>query len=189
MTRNFDNLPAAADDASYRAFMRLFTRHEGALRCFVRTLLPTWDDVDEVMQDVSIAAWTKFERFDPQTDFARWTATIARYEVLNYRRTKARDRLVFDADLVHLLADECQEQFAQSEQERRALDGCLDKLPPHHRELVLQVYSAGQKIKPVAEAIGVSPNSLYKTLSRLRLILLRCIEQTVARTATEGDTI
>ncbi len=136
----------AADDP-YRTFMRLFTRHEGALRCFVRTLLPTWDDVDEVMQDVSIAAWTKFGRFDPQTDFARWAATIARYEVLNYRRTKARDRLVFDEDLILLLADECQEEFAQSEQERQALDGCLDKLPSHQRELVLRVYSAGQKIK------------------------------------------
>jgi RNA polymerase sigma-70 factor (ECF subfamily) len=176
----------AADDP-YRMFMRLFTRHEGALRCFVRTLLPTWDDVDEVMQDVSIAAWTKFERFDPQTDFARWAATIARYEVLNYRRTKARDRLFFDEELIVLLADECQEEFAQSEQERRALDGYLDKLPIHQRELVLRVYSAGQKIKPIAEEIGVTPNALYKTLGRLRLILLRCIEETLARAAIEGD--
>lgn len=171
----------------YRVFTRLFARHAGALRCFVRTLLPTWDDVDEVMQDVSIAAWTKFERFDPQTDFARWAATIARYEVLNYRRTKARDRLVFDEDLIRLLADECQEEFAQSEQERRALDGCLDKLPIDQRELVLRVYAAGQKIKPIAEEVGVSPNALYKTLGRLRLILLRCIEETLTRAAAEGD--
>ncbi|QDU92406.1 sigma-70 family RNA polymerase sigma factor [Lignipirellula cremea] len=176
----------AADDP-YWTFMRLFIRHEGALRCFVRTLLPSWDDVDEVMQNVSIAAWTKFGRFDPQTDFARWAATIARYEVLNYRRTKARDRLIFDEDLLLLLADECQEEFAQSEQERRALDGCLNKLPTRQRELVLRVYSAGQKIKPIAAEIGVSPNALYKTIGRLRLILLRCIENTLARAATEGD--
>ena len=178
-----------AVDDQYRAFMRFFTRHEGALRCFVRTLLPSWHDVDEVMQDVSIAAWTKFDRFDPQSDFARWAATIARYEVLNYRRTKARDRLVFDEDLIQLLADECQEEFAASEQERRALDGCLDKLPAQQRELVLRVYSAGQKIKPIAEEIGVSPNALYKTLGRLRLIMLRCIEETLARAASEGETI
>jgi RNA polymerase sigma-70 factor (ECF subfamily) len=178
--------PSDSDDP-YRIYIRLFTRHEGALRCFVRTLLPTWDDVDEVMQDVSIAAWTKFDRFDPQTDFARWAATIARFEVLNYRRSKARDRLVFDEDLIVVLADECQEEFAQSEQERRALDCCLDKLPAHQRELVLRVYAAGQKIKPIAEEIGVSPNALYKTLGRLRLILLRCIEETITRGATEGD--
>ena len=178
------------DDDPYRAFIRLFTRHEGSLRYFVRTLLPSWDDVDEVMQDVSIVAWTKFDQFDPQTDFARWAATIARYEVLNYRRTKARDRLIFDEELIQLLADECQEEFGKSEQERRALDGCLDKLPAHQRELVLRVYSStGQKIKPIAEEISVSPNSLYKTLGRLRLILLRCIEDTLGHATAEGETI
>jgi hypothetical protein len=52
---------------------------------------------------------------------------------------------------------------------------------------VLRVYSAGQKIKPIAEEAGVSPNALYKTLGRLRLILLRCIEETMARVATEGE--
>lgn len=178
--------PPVADDP-YRTFMRLFTRHEGALRCLVRTLLPTWDDVDEVMQDVSIVAWTKFERFDPQTNFARWAATIARFEVLNYRRTKARDRLVFDEDLIQLIADECEKEFAQSERERRALNSCLDKLPAHQRELVVQVYSDGQKIKPLAEKIGVSPNALYKTLGRLRLILFRCVEETLSGAATKGE--
>ena len=185
MTSPLEDPPAANDP--YRTFIRLFTRHEGALRCFARTLLPTCDDVDEVMQDVSIAAWTKFARFDPQTDFARWAATIARYEVLNYRRSRARDRLVFDEDLILLLADECQEEIAQSEQERRALDGCLEKLPSHQRELVFRVYMAGQKIRSVAEEIGVSPNALYKTLGRLRLTLLQCIQATLVRTATEGD--
>lgn len=183
------NIPEAQspDDDPYRTFMRLFVRHEGSLRCFVRTLLPTWDDVDEVMQNVSIAAWTKFDRFDPQTDFARWAATIARYEVLNYRRTKARDRLVFDEELILRIADECQEEFGQSEKERRALAGCLEKLPDHQRQLLLAVYSAGQKIKPIADNCGVSPNALYKTLSRLRLVLLRCIEDTLARTTIEGE--
>ena len=96
----------------YRVFMPLFTQHEDGLRCFVRTVLPSRDDVDEVIQDMSVVAWMKFDRFDPETDFARCAATIARYEVLNYRRTKARDRLVFDEDILKLLADECQEDFA-----------------------------------------------------------------------------
>ncbi|MCP4785306.1 MAG: sigma-70 family RNA polymerase sigma factor [Fuerstiella sp.] len=176
-----------SSDDSYRAFMRLFTRHEGGLRCFVRTLLPSWDDVDEVMQDVSVAAWTKFGRFDPETDFARWAATIARYEVLNYRRTKARDRLVFDEDIIELLADECQDDFDRSEQERQALDGCLNQLPEYQQQLVLRVYTPGQKIKPIAEEVGVTPNALYKKLGRLRLILLRCIEDNLKGVRPEGE--
>lgn len=167
--------------------MRLFMRHERALRSFVRTLLPSWDDVDEVMQNVSIAVWTKFDRFDPETDFASWAATIARYEVLNYRRSKARDRLVFDEDIIELLADECQEDFARSEQERQALDGCLSQLPDHQQQLVLRVYTPGQKITPIAAEVGVTPNALYKKLGRLRLILWKCIENTLKGVDPEGE--
>ncbi len=177
----------SGNEDSYRAFMRLFMRHEGVLRSFVRTLLPSWDDVDEVMQNVSIAAWTKFDRFDPETEFARWAATIARYEVLSYRRTRARDRLVFDEDIIELLADECQDEFARSEQERQALDGCLNQLPEHQQQLLLRVYTPGQKMKPIAEEVGVTPNALYKKLGRLRLILLRCIENTLKGIDPKGE--
>jgi hypothetical protein len=99
---------------------------------------------------------------------------VARYEVFNYRRTKARDRLVFDEDIIQLLADECQEEFAKGEQERRALDGCLKKLPAHQRELVLRVYSAGQKIKP-------SPTGKRQRRRCRRRVRRRyCVEQRAA---------
>ena len=43
MTETSKNQPVSEDP--YRTFMRLFARHEGGLRCFVRTLLPPWEDV------------------------------------------------------------------------------------------------------------------------------------------------
>jgi len=164
---------------SYSTFVGLFTRHEGGLRAFVRTLLPTWGDTDEVMQEVSLVAWRKFDQFDPETDFMRWAATIARFEALNYRRSMARDRLVFDEDIVQLLARECEEEMADLEPRRRALESCLKKLPEHRRRLILRAHTPGQKMKPIAEEVGVTPNALYKTVERIRLTLFRCIEETL----------
>lgn len=159
-------------DEPYRAFIRLFTRHEGAIRRFVRNLLPSWDDVDEVMQEVSLSAWNKFASFDLKGDFARWVAAIARYEVLSYRRGKARDRLVFDEDLIGLLADECEREVHEVERSRRALDKCLAQLASEERNLLLRVHLAEQQIKPIAVEMGLTANALYKTLSRL--LFLRC---------------
>ena len=56
-------------DQSYEEFVRIFTRHEPRLRAFVRSLLPTWDDVDEVMQETSLVLWRKWNDFDPESDF------------------------------------------------------------------------------------------------------------------------
>lgn len=166
-------------DDSYRDFVRLFTQHEGGLRAFVRTLLPTWSDADEVMQEVSLTAWKKFGQFKVGTDFGGWVATIARFEVLNYRRTKARDRLVFDEDVIQLLAQEVEEDITSQYPQHRALETCLAKLPKQRRQLILRAHTPGQKMKPIAEEIGVTPNALYKTVERIRLLLYHCINETI----------
>ena len=42
---------------SHEAFLRLWTHHELELRAFVRSCCPRAQEVDEVLQDVSIVAW------------------------------------------------------------------------------------------------------------------------------------
>ncbi|MEM9280200.1 MAG: sigma-70 family RNA polymerase sigma factor [Verrucomicrobiota bacterium] len=171
----------SSTDEAYHHFVRLFTQHEGGLRAFVRTLLPSWEDADEVMQEVSVVAWKKFDQFDLNTDFIRWAATIARFEVLNYRRSKARDRLVFDEDIIQLLADEVEEEIADQDAQRKALEGCLAKLPEQRRQWVLRAHTPGQKLKPIADEAGVTPNALYKTVERIRQILFLCIEESLTK--------
>jgi RNA polymerase sigma-70 factor (ECF subfamily) len=162
-------------DDNYLLFVQLFARHEAGLRTFVRSLLPTWTDTDEVMQEVSIVLWKKFDQFDPSTEFIRWAAVIARYEVLHYRRSKARDRHVLSEDVMELLAKEAVETVAAPSDRRAALEKCLAKVPEARRTLLLQAYRANATIKDVAEQAGTTPTALYKTLARLRANLYTCI--------------
>jgi DNA-directed RNA polymerase specialized sigma24 family protein len=78
----------------YETFVRLYTQHETNLRSFSRSLLPSWDDVDEVMQQTAIVLWRKFDQFDLNTEFMKWACVVARFEILAYRRNMARDKLV-----------------------------------------------------------------------------------------------
>ncbi len=164
----------------YESFVQLFARHEPALRSFVRLLVPTWYDLDEVIQQTCIVLWRKYGEFEPGTDFLSWACTVARFEVLKYRRGRARDRHIFGQELIELLADEGVQEAARRERERRALDLCIEHLQPRHRELIQQCYS-GVSIKDVAESLGRSATSLYKALNRIRQALLECIERTLAQ--------
>ena len=65
-------------DELHEAFLRLFTRCEPELRAFVRSCLPRLQDVDEVMQEVSLVAWRKFGDLDDRGRFAPWACLIAR---------------------------------------------------------------------------------------------------------------
>jgi len=168
-----------AKPEQYETFVQLFARHVPGLRAFVRTMLPGWDDVEEVIQETSLVLWRKFPEFESGTNFSAWAFGIARYEVLKYRRNMARDRLVLDEDLLDMLADESIQRSDRAEQERRSLALCIEALEPQQRDLVRACYS-GKSIKSVAGELERSPTSVYKSLNRVRGLLLKCIENHIA---------
>nr|WP_261344835.1 sigma-70 family RNA polymerase sigma factor [Neorhodopirellula pilleata] len=163
--------------------MRLFALHERQVRGFLFTLLPNRDAVDEVMQEVSVVLWKKFSELESDDGFLPWAFVVSKFEVLMYRRRLARDRFVFDEHLIGLLAAEHPiEDTKKPVQE--ILKTCLVQLSDADRTLVLSVYASGVKVVSIAERMGVSSNSLYKSLGRLRRKLQQCVEAKMRSLAT-----
>ncbi|MBK1832632.1 sigma-70 family RNA polymerase sigma factor [Roseibacillus ishigakijimensis] len=160
-------------------FIPLFMASERRLRAFVHGLVPSQQDVDEVMQEVSIVLWKKFDQFEPGTEFIRWAYAVARFEVLSYRRKKARDRLCFSENLLEILANEYEEEHEVLEDEREALAYCLERVPKREREMLLTAYSKDLRINEIADEAGITATSLYKRLNRLRKRLLDCVTMRV----------
>ena len=180
MTVMNENDIAAAHDKR-EDFLRLYTRHELTLRAFVRACLPRAADVDEVLQEVSLVAWKKFATLDDPSLFARWACLIARYEVLKFRRGKARDRLVLDEDIVARLAEEGVEEAPLRSRQLEALEHCLEKLPRDRRDMAITAYAPETSIRDLAARLGRSEGSLYQLLARIRQELLQCVERALAR--------
>lgn len=180
---NTDEQPSSAStpEARYEAFVAMLVEHEPKTRAYLRSLLPGWHDVDEVMQQSSLVAWRKFDTFHQGTSFAGWFMTIARYEALKHRRNAARSPLVFSDDVWELVADEEDAASPGPDSMRAALEVCLAKLAPAQRELVLKTHSPGARINEIAQRAGKSEQALYKTVQRLRAALLECINRTMTR--------
>ncbi len=162
-------------DAHYELFVRRFTHHEPDLRRFIRSMLPTHVDTDEVLQQTAIVIWKKFGDYDPETHFMKWACVIARFEALAYRRKMARDRLVFREDILDLLADEGLDEIEMRDAEEAALQSCLSALPEKQRQLVELAYTPGVKVVDLAAEAGASPEAFYMRLGRIRRRLLKCI--------------
>ncbi len=159
-------------------FMRLFVAHEPELRAFLRTLLPTWEAVDDVLQEASVVMWKKLDQLEDEDGFLPWAKVIVRFKALQARRTFARDRLVLSEETVALLAEEALELGSdQVGRERKALDTCLQKLSDEHRKLVLLPYREPGGLTELAQRTDRSANSLYKLLGRLREKLRLCVER------------
>lgn len=159
--------------------MALFVRYEPAIHSFLTALLVNLDDAEEVMQVTSVAMWKKFEQFEAGTSFRNWGFQIAKFEAMNFRRKRQRDRHIFSDELVQILADEAAQRAAQLEEERRVLAHCLAKLDPSDRGLLSGCYREGATVKEYAERVGRTPNAVRKHLARLRTALSLCVRQTL----------
>lgn len=174
------------EDARYEAFVKLFARHEAELRRFVGSFLPSWGDVDEVVQRAAIAIWRKFDQFDPDTNFMKWACVVTRFEALAYRRKMARDRLVFRDDVLDLMAEEAGEEFDGRKAQHEALESCLLAMPEKQRKFVMLAYTPGVNVKELAEEAGSTAAAFYMRLKRIRRQIMKCVEGKTSPTPEAG---
>jgi len=170
-----------AETERHRHFLRSYTAHEPALRAFVRRLVPTRADADDILQEISVVLWEKFDGFRADGDFRAWAFGIARFEVLAWRRDKGRDRLVLDEEVVARIAEESAADEPRLARQREALEACMREVPDAQRTLLLQAYHEGARIQDVARDSGRSVAGFYQWLHRMRRLLLDCIRRTLAR--------
>lgn len=176
----------------YSEFVALLARHDLSIRRFVRSLLPTRDGVDDVVQDTALECWNKFSEFNPEStedsveEFIRWACVIARYKVMSWQRDKARDRLVFRESVIERLAEAALNNLDQQALEQSAIESCLGELRDDQRRLVLSVHSPGESIAAIAEETGQAARRLYSKVNVLRKRLLECVHQRIATEASNG---
>ena len=157
-------------------FMRLFVKHEPALRAFARSILPDWNSVDDALQEASVTMWEKLGQLRDEDGFLPWAKVILRFKCLSAIAAARRERHVLSAEVLELIADEAEAMRAEHLVDvRRALTTCLGQFSEPHQELLLAPYGGDGRVQRLADECGKTVNALYKLLGRLREKLATCI--------------
>ena len=88
--------------------------------------------------------------------------------------------MVFDQEVVDALAQTAAGMIEEVSERHEALAGCLQKLHPRDREMVLTRYEPGCGVKEAARRSGRSLEAAYKALGRIRKVLLDCVSLQLA---------
>jgi RNA polymerase sigma-70 factor (ECF subfamily) len=159
----------------------LLTQHQQRIFAYIHVLVPDPHSAWDILQQTCLVICEKFDEFDPQTDFVAWARQIAWWEVRAARQKFARGRLqVLDDEVLKLLAQSEEAGDEAANARRDALSNCLQRLQPRDREMILARYEAGNGVQQVAERCGRSLVAAYKSLSRIRRLLLDCITHRMA---------
>ena len=167
-------------DQKAEMFARLLGRCQRKVFLYALGLIHNAADAEDVLQETNVVLWRKFDEYQPGTSFESWACRVAYFEVLKCRERVARERRVFSGHLVDTLAQDAEKLADEFDDRRDALEGCLTKLRDVDRTLVLKRYRPGANTRGLAEATGRSVQGTRKSLHRIRMTLLECIERTLA---------
>lgn len=161
-------------------FVQLLTAHQSMLYAYIRSLLPNSQAVQDVLQETNMVLWRRSEEFETGSNFVAWACKVAYFQVLAFYRDNKRDSLVFNVELVSLLAKQNEEKLAGSQNLQQALSCCLSKLPEQSRLLIQQRYAPGGSVQNIAAAQGRSVGAVSQMLYRIRQLLQECVQKTLA---------
>jgi RNA polymerase sigma-70 factor (ECF subfamily) len=163
------------DKQRVQQFSRLLVANQRRIHGFILSLVHDRAAAADILQDVSVLLWEKFDRFEPGTDFAAWGMSIARLTILNWRRRQKKVPLPLEDELLAILADEAIKVSCQYEDRRVALAHCVQELSEENRDLLIARYEMDRPVSGIAQRLGRSRVAVYKRLTRIRSILLDCI--------------
>ncbi|MBU4398513.1 MAG: sigma-70 family RNA polymerase sigma factor [Planctomycetes bacterium] len=158
-------------------FVQRLADAQRGLYAYILQLLPNRADADDVLQATNLVMWSKRSQFVAGSDFAAWAARIAYYEVLTHRKRKGRDRLRFDDSLVEQLSQEAAAESGQIDAVLQTLRLCMEKLNQPDRDLLQMQYADDLRPRQIAERLGRSPGAISVAMHRIRMSLLKCIDE------------
>lgn len=176
-----EQYPGALDDVNRKSnFVSLLTANYYQIHSFILTMVPNKTDAEDILQNTLIYMWEHFGDFRPGTSFLSWAVTIAKFQVLSYRKAMGRSKVHLSETALDLVAAENVKLSAHMDERYEALQKCLKRLPERELDFLKKRFMQGSSARKIAKDIGASLNAVYKRLARLKGILLNCIRRTLA---------
>lgn len=148
-------------------FVSLYT--DSVYAYVYQRLIPRTDMVDDIVQEVFLAAWDNLRRFEGRSSLKTWLLGIARHKVESYYRTRLRELSSLDEG-EELVVDTGEEpEFEQSIDKARAMvrtRSILEELPETYRLLLLWRYWEKRSLRDMAESIDRSEKAVERALAR-----------------------
>lgn len=157
-------------DGSQSAFDQLYYRHLPKVFKRVRYVVPE-NDVEDVTQEIFIAALNSLSSFRGDAKFSTWLRTLTNYKVAEFYRRRTRKQ----EPLLSPLSDASAYTTGSSSktmEERIYLQRALQDLPANYREIIMLRFAEDLQFNEIAELISQNLEAT-KSLFRRAIAALR----------------
>ncbi|HVP60389.1 MAG TPA: RNA polymerase sigma factor [Myxococcaceae bacterium] len=189
--------PGASDEAlvdrvlggDVQAFELLMRRNNARLYRAVRSIVSDEDEVEEVMQQAYVLAFTRLQQFAQGARFSTWLLRIGINEALQRLRRDRRwpraapEALEGEASMHG--TDATPEERLTRAQLNHLLEQLVDGLPESHRSVLVLREVQQLSTSEVAEVLGLTADNVKQRLSRAKAMLRTALEERTGASIAE----
>ena len=172
---------------SHDQIVRVLMRERVRLLAFIQVMVFDTHTAEDVLQDISALAINKSHEIKSEHHLLLWLRQAARYKAMNLRSKQEKRAMLFDSDVLDLIASDWSfHENAASSDMVDALGSCVEKLSPYSRSIIESRYRDGNTGAKLAEAVGRKLGSVYVQLSRIHSSLADCVRKRLAEEANDA---
>jgi RNA polymerase sigma-70 factor (ECF subfamily) len=166
------SLVAAVLSKDRKATAEFVARFADGLYAYVRSrLAPRYDEVDDLVQEIFLAAWENLNRYQGSGLLRAWVMGIARHKVEDYYRARLRAlEPIEDSHQDHLASSvvpEFHEALEHEEMEAKTRS-VLASLPDPYRLALIWRYWEQASAREMALKTGKTEKAIERILARAR---------------------
>ena len=151
----------------------LYDNYAGALYSVVFRIIKREDIAEEVLQDVFLKVWDKFEQYDTaKGKLFTWLVNIARNQAIDKTRSKEINQELKTGGIEKLVHSVDSQKQVEQDTEAIGVKEILKKLPEEQQFVMEHLYFKGYTQSELAEEFNI-PLGTVKTRTRMALQQLR----------------
>ncbi|MBN1674124.1 MAG: sigma-70 family RNA polymerase sigma factor [Kiritimatiellae bacterium] len=161
-------------------FLTLFLKHQAHIKAFICSLVRDHYAAEDVVQEVALVLWRKFEEYDAARPFGAWARGIAVRKIMQSVAKQSGRSVVLSPEAIEAISEAYDAERLDPPAEQEALRTCMQRLPEKARRLLALRYEERLRLREIAGRVQSTLDAVHKALSRLRERLQKCIERQLA---------
>lgn len=153
-------------DGDEDAFCELYAAYKNRLLYFAMKFVKSREFAEDIFQDAFTVVWQSRRFINPDASFSSYLYTIVRNRILNQIRDMANEDKLKEHILPHAVdsANETNNKILFDDL-KDVLSRALEQLTPRQREVFNMSRDLQMSHKEIAEALGVSVNTVQEHIS------------------------
>ena len=165
------------DDVVKAAF-----QYRDALLSYSFSMLRSWPLAEDVVQEAYLVVMNKWQDLKNDAGIFLWVRQIVHFKTLEAIRSRGRETVTPDQDLLDLVEQAVKENLGDHQAERQrvmstSLRDCMSRLNAFNTDLLAGFYWKQESCEALADRHGRSVNAIRLMLSRLRDKLRSCLSK------------